>query len=88
MCNFHSICVRVDGVVGHLPTNSHSGIIAALKWRENEPNTKPKFVEVARKDACPVLMRLVDGIVGRFGDAATDQIRGVLADIIKAPTTR
>ena len=158
MCNFHSICVRVDGVVGHLPTNSHSGVIAALKWRENEPNTKPKFVEVewdgrgtypgaeniarvpdgekltaaqrkaidrhyealakvladpkkyarfltgagifsgpeyldvhievARKDACPVLMRLVDGIMGRFAEAATESIRGLLADIIKAPATQ
>ena len=45
------------------------------------------YIEVARKDACPVLMRLVDGIMGRFADAATESIRGVLADIIKAPTT-
>ena len=36
MCDFHSICVRVDGAIAHLPENSHSGAIAAAGWREND----------------------------------------------------
>ena len=34
MCDFHSICVRTDGAIAHLPSNSHSGAVEAAKWRE------------------------------------------------------
>ena len=49
MCNFHSICVRRDGVIAHLPSNSHSDIIQKYGWTENDQIStlrgKPRFVE-------------------------------------------
>ena len=45
MCDFHSIIVRRDGAMAHVPENSHSGAAAACGWRENEPNKRPVFVE-------------------------------------------
>ena len=41
MCNFHSICGRMNGDVAELlhdPSNSHSGMISTAKWRDNKPN--------------------------------------------------
>jgi hypothetical protein len=41
MCNFHSICGRMNGETAELlhdPSNSHSGMISTAKWRENKPN--------------------------------------------------
>ncbi len=48
MCDFHSICVRRDGAIAHIPENSHSGAIEKLGWRENDQIAAvrgPFFVE-------------------------------------------
>jgi hypothetical protein len=45
MCDCHSICVRTDGAIAHIPGNSHSGAVEAAKWRENQPNRDAFFVE-------------------------------------------
>lgn len=45
MCDFHSIVVRADGAKAHIPSNSHSGAVAAAGWRENEPHREKFFVE-------------------------------------------
>jgi hypothetical protein len=36
MCDFHSIVVRRDGAIAHIPQNSHSGAVGAAGWREND----------------------------------------------------
>jgi hypothetical protein len=36
MCDFHSIVVRRDGAIAHIPGNSHSGAVEASGWREND----------------------------------------------------
>ena len=36
MCDFHSIVVRRDGAIAHIPANSHSGAVEAAGWREND----------------------------------------------------
>lgn len=46
MCDFHSIIVRVDGAIGHIASNSHSGAAEALGWKENEDFKPIRFVEV------------------------------------------
>ena len=150
MCEFHSICVRAsDGAVAHVPTNSHSTAVSVAKWRENEPNKSPFFVEaegtnsdnvtirgeanavqkkviarhyeslgklladpakhsrmlkgagifsgpeyldvhlaVARKTACPVLMRFADRIAERYGDEGKKIVREMLPEIQKAATSK
>lgn len=49
MCDFHSIVVRRDGAIAHLPSNSHSGAVEAAKWTENDRISEmrgvPRFVE-------------------------------------------
>jgi hypothetical protein len=46
MCDFHSIAIRLsDGAIAHVPGNSHSEAVEAAKWRENQPNREPFFVE-------------------------------------------
>jgi hypothetical protein len=57
MCDFHSICVRKDGAVAHLPTNSHSAAVEAAKWRENQPNREPFFVEAEGTNGENVVIR-------------------------------
>jgi len=49
MCDFHSICVRRDGAIAHVPGNSHSEAIEKAGWRENDRMADfrgPFFVEV------------------------------------------
>ena len=50
MCDFHSIVVRRDGAIAHLPANSHSGAVAASGWTENDTMSEmrgvPRFNEV------------------------------------------
>ena len=53
MCDFHSICVRSDGAIAHIPTNSHSEAVDALKWRENQALREPFFLEVEGTTATP-----------------------------------
>ena len=36
MCDFHSICVRRDGAIAHLASNSHSEAVKQAGWREND----------------------------------------------------
>ena len=31
MCDFHSICVRVDGAIAHVAKNSHSEAVEAAR---------------------------------------------------------
>ena len=49
MCDFHSIAVRRDGAIAHIPGNSHSGAVEAAGWRENGTGAsqfrEPFFVE-------------------------------------------
>jgi hypothetical protein len=47
MSNFHSIVVRVDGAIAHIPGNSHSGAVEKAGWAENDSTfKKQRFVEV------------------------------------------
>jgi hypothetical protein len=50
MCDFHSIVVRRDGVIAHIPSNSHSGAVKEAGWTENdqmaEMRDQMRFVEV------------------------------------------
>ena len=55
MCDFHSICVRADGAVAHVPSNSHSEAVRHAKWRENEPNREPFFVEAEGTTSAPAI---------------------------------
>ena len=66
MCDFHSICVRRDGTVAHLPSNSHSGAVEKAGWRENDQMAdfrEPYFVEVEWKPvaAAPRVDEIVRG---------------------------
>lgn len=45
MCDFHSVCIRVDGALAHVKDNSHSGAVKAAGWVENQPHKRPVFVE-------------------------------------------
>jgi hypothetical protein len=48
MCDFNSTIWRLlgqDVQMFHLPTNSHSEMVAAAGWRENEPNRKTLVFE-------------------------------------------
>ena len=45
MCDFHSICVRVDGAIAHVAKNSHSEAVEAAGWKENKDHLPPVFVE-------------------------------------------
>jgi hypothetical protein len=49
MCDFHSIAVRRDGAVAHIPGNSHSGAVKAAGWTENDSVSEmrgvPRFNE-------------------------------------------
>ncbi len=48
MSNFHSTTWRMNGQAVemiHEPENSHSGMIAKHKWRENKPNEKTRNFE-------------------------------------------
>ena len=45
MCDFHSIVVRVDGAIAHVPSNSHSEAVKHAGWTENGPNKRPRFIE-------------------------------------------
>ena len=48
MCDFHSTVWRLIGQdvqTFHLPTNSHSEMVNAAGWRENEPNRKTVVFE-------------------------------------------
>ena len=48
MCDFHSTAWRLIGQdvqMCHLPTNSHSEMIAEAKWRVNEPNRQIQVFE-------------------------------------------
>jgi hypothetical protein len=36
MCDFHSICIRLDGAIAHVSGNSHSQAVTAAGWREND----------------------------------------------------
>ena len=66
MCNFHSTAWRMIGQdiqMCHLPTNSHSKMIEAAGWRENEPNrvtlvfeaegTSENNVKIRQSNECP-----------------------------------
>jgi hypothetical protein len=48
MCDFHSTAWRLVGQdiqCAHLSTNSHSGMIKAAGWKENQPNRKIQIFE-------------------------------------------
>lgn len=49
MCDFFSAVIRRDGKIFHLPTNSHSGIVAHYQLTENDQvadlRGKPRFYE-------------------------------------------
>jgi hypothetical protein len=45
MCDFHSIAIRADGAIAHIPENSHSGAVKAAGWAENSPHKRPVFIE-------------------------------------------
>ena len=49
MCDFISICTRVDGKIAHIPSNSHSGAVKEFGWTENNQTAymldKMRFVE-------------------------------------------
>lgn len=44
MCDFHSICCRIDGAIAHVASNSHSEAARAAGWLEND--ARQRFVEV------------------------------------------
>lgn len=35
MCDFHSIAIRIDGAIAHVPENSHAQAVEAAGWVEN-----------------------------------------------------
>ena len=39
MCEFHSIVISTSGQIAHIPSNSHSGAIAAANWSDNGVST-------------------------------------------------
>ena len=48
MCDFHSIVIRRDGAIAHVPGNSHSKAVAKAGWTENTHDPKlvsPRFYE-------------------------------------------
>lgn len=46
MCDYHSICVRRDGAVAHVPNNSHSQAIRVAGWSEEQhAKVEPQWVE-------------------------------------------
>ena len=92
MCDFHSICVRVDGAKTHLRTNSHSGSVDAAKWRENQPNRDPFFVEaewngLGQYPGADKICRSTPNEAQRKTvDAHYQALAAVMADPIKAAT--
>ena len=45
MCDFHSICVRLDGAIAHVMSNSHSQAVKEAGWIENDAKSDNRFVE-------------------------------------------
>jgi len=45
LCDFHSVCVRADGLLAHVSGNSHSEAVKAAGWAENKPHARPVFIE-------------------------------------------
>ena len=80
MCDFHSTIWRLIGQdvqMFHLASNSHSEMVAASGWRENEPNRKVLVFEAEWNGAgeMPGDSRLVKSNFGECPDKVIKAIR-------------
>ena len=66
MCDFHSICVRRDGALAHVASNSHSEAVKQAGWRENDQmaDLRGKFFVEAEWNGSGGLFLGVEKITG------------------------
>jgi hypothetical protein len=93
MCDFHSIVVRRDGAIAHIPGNSHSGAVAASKWTENDSVSEfreaPRFTEAewSGQGEFPGVDRITRGVLNEKQRKVVETHYTALAALLADPSS-